>query len=256
MQDGLAGGACLARGVLAIERHHRRTGLGHAVALLQGDAALLPHSQKRHRHRRAADAADDETAEVGSGEGGMLRHELIDRGHAEKHVDAIRRVADQLQREAGIERAHDQHGAAGMQHRIGVAVESAGVEQRQHGQEHRRRRDVGRTAEIDAVPERHAMGDDRALRLPGSARGVHDGRDIIERHHLRLVERICACDRRLVGTTRPKQQRRRDAAQFCHRKRDIGELGVVDHERRRRIADDVLKLGDGEAGVQGQENRP
>jgi hypothetical protein len=30
----------------------------------------------------------------------------------------------------------------------------------------------------------------------------------------------------------------------------------VDHERRRRIADNVLKLGDGEAGVQGQEDSP
>src|SRR5713101_7836263 len=49
MQHRLAGGACLARGILSIERHDRRTGLGHAVTLLQRDATLLPHFQKRHR---------------------------------------------------------------------------------------------------------------------------------------------------------------------------------------------------------------
>ena len=44
----------------------------------------------------------------------------------------VRRIADQFKRQAGIERPHDQHGAAGMQHRVGVAVQPAGVEQRQH----------------------------------------------------------------------------------------------------------------------------
>ena len=68
-----------------------------------------------------------------------------------------------------------------MQHRVGVAIQPAGMEQRQHGQQHRRRRDIGRAAEIDAIPERHAMGDDRALGLAGGARGVHDGGDVIER---------------------------------------------------------------------------
>ena len=69
-----------------------------------------------------------------------------------------------------------------MQHRVGVAIQPAGMEQRQHGEQHRRRRDIGRAAEIDAIPERHAVGDDGALGLAGGARGVHDGRDVIERH--------------------------------------------------------------------------
>ena len=255
MQHRLAGGAGLARGVLLVERQHRGRGLGHAVALLQRDAALLPHLQQRHRHRRAADAADYEAAEVGGREGRMLRHELVDRGHAEELVDAARGIADQLQRGARIERAHDQHGAAGMQHRVGVAIEPAGVEQRQHGEQHRRRRDIGGAAEIDAVPERHAVGDDGALGLARGARGVHDGRDVIERDDLGPVERLCSRDRRLVGTAGAEQQRGRDVAQFCDRQRDLGQFGVVDHQHRRGVADDELQLGHGEAGVQRQEHR-
>jgi len=83
MQHRLAGGAGLAHGVLAIERQHGRARLGHAVALLQGDAARLPDLQQRHRHRRAADAADDKPAEVGRGEGRVLRHET-DRSRARR----------------------------------------------------------------------------------------------------------------------------------------------------------------------------
>ena len=120
----------------------------------------------------------------------MLRHELVDRGHAEELGDAPRGIADQLQRQAGIERAHDQDGAAGMQHRVGVAIEPAGMEQRQHGEQHRRRRDIGGAAEIDAIPERHAMGDDRALGQAGRARGVHDGRDVVMRDVLEAIERL------------------------------------------------------------------
>ena len=237
MQHRLAGRAGLARGILLVERQHRGTGLGHAVALLQRDAARLPHFQQRHRHRRAADAADDEAAEVGGGEGRMLRHELVDRGHAEEHVDALRRVADHGKRQTWIERAHDQHGAAGMQHRVGVAIEPAGMEQRQHGQQHRRRRDVGGPTEIDAIPERHAMGDDGALRLARGARGVHDGRDVIERDDLGPVERFCTRDRGLVGAVGAEQQRGVDLAELRHRQRDLGEVRVMDHQdeaRRRR----------------------
>jgi hypothetical protein len=198
---------------------------------------------------------DHQPAEVGGRERRVLRHELVDRGHAEKLVDALRGIADQLQRRARIERAHDQDGAAGMQHRIGVAIQPAGVEQRQQGQQHRRRRDVSGSAEIDAIPERHAMGDDRALGLARGARGVHDGRDVIERDGLSPIERLCRCDRGFVGTAGPEQQRRCNVAELCDRERDLGEVAVMDHHLWRRIADDELQLGHGEAGVQRQKHR-
>jgi len=49
-----------------------------------------------------ADAADHQPAEIGRGEQSMLRHELVDRGHAEELGNAVGWVADQLQRQAGI----------------------------------------------------------------------------------------------------------------------------------------------------------
>ena len=185
----------------------------------------------------------------------MLRHELVDRGHAEELVDASGRIVDQLQRQTGIERAHDQNRAARVQYRVGVAVEPAGMEQRQHGEQHARRRDIGGTAEVDAIPERHAVGDDRALGLARRARGVHDGRDVIERDDLRAIERRRSRDRRLVGTISAEQQRGRNVAELCDRERDLGEIGVVDHHLRRGIADDELQFGNGQAGVERQEHR-
>jgi hypothetical protein len=142
-----------------------------------------------------------------------------------------------------------------MQHRVGVAIQPAGVEQRQHGEQHRRRRDIGRTAEIDAIPERHAVGDDGALRLARGARGVHDRRHVIEGDDFRLVERFCRRDRAFIGAARTEQQRRVDLAQFRNSKREIRQLGVMDHQLRRGIADNVRKLRHGEAGVQRQEHR-
>ncbi len=186
----------------------------------------------------------------------MLRHELVDRGHAEEHVDALCGIADQLQRLAGIERAHDQHGAAGMQHRVGVAIQSAGVEQRQHREQHRGRRDIGGAAEVDAIPERHPMRDDRALGLAGGARGVHDGRDVIERD---LLEPFAAASPRRCRPHRRRPAPSRtvggDIAELGDRKRGLGEVVVMDHHLGRGVADDVVQLGNGEAGVERQEHR-
>ena len=185
----------------------------------------------------------------------MLRHELVDRGHAEKRIDALRGITDQLQRPSGIEGAHDQNRAAGMQHRVGVAIEPAGVEQRQHGQQHRGGRDVGRAAEIDTVPERHAVGDDGTLGLARGARGVHDRGDVIERDVFEARERLCRCDRGLVGAAWAERERGFDIAELGDGKRGLGEIGVVNHELRRGVADDELQLGNGEAGIQRQEYR-
>ena len=96
-------------------------------------------------------------------------------GHPEGEVAAqiaVQTVSAAFQRQAGLEAAHDQERAAGMQHRIGVAVETAGVEQRQHYELHGLRRDQRRNAEVDAIPEHHAVGDDRALRRTGRAGSV------------------------------------------------------------------------------------
>ena len=89
MQHRFARRACLACRILAVEHEHGRRSLGHAIALLERDAAGLPDLQQRHRHGRAANAADIQPPEIGRRERRMLRHELIDRGHAEEHADLI-----------------------------------------------------------------------------------------------------------------------------------------------------------------------
>ena len=119
--------------------------------------------------------------EVGALELRMLHHELVGRRHAEEVGDAERGIGEVVERQAGLEGAHDQDRAAGMQHGIGVAVEAAGMEQRQDHELHGLRRDQRRDAEVDGVPEHHAVGDDRALRMPGGARGVHHHADVVVR---------------------------------------------------------------------------
>ena len=86
-----------------------------------------------------------------------------------------------------------------MQHGIGVAVEPAGMEQRQDHELHGLRRDQRRDAEVDGVPEHHAMGDDRALRMSGGARGVHDHADVVVRQRQRRRHRRARGQCALVG---------------------------------------------------------
>jgi hypothetical protein len=109
--------------------------------------------------------------------------------------------------------------------------------------------------EVDAIPERHAMGDDRALGPACRARGVHDGRDVIERDNLGAVERRGGRDGCLIGATGAEPQRGRNAAEFCDRERDLGEVVIVDHHFRGGVADDELQLRHGQPRVQRQEYR-
>ena len=185
----------------------------------------------------------------------MLRHELVDRGNAEEDVDAHRWIADQLQRRARIERAQNGDGAADVQHRIGVAIQSAGVKQRQYGEQHRRRRNVGKRSDIDAVEERHAVRDDRALRPSGSPGGVHDGRDVIERDDLDLAQRRSTGDGGLVAISGAECQRGRHAGQLLYLVRDRGQFVVMQHQLRRGVGDNEFQLGHGEAIVERHEHR-
>ena len=175
----LAGRADLADGVGGIEHGAGRAGLGHAPALDQRHAAGAPAFEDGKRAGRAADAGDLQAREVGALELRMLHHELVGRRHAEEVGDAERRIGDAVERRAGIEGAHHQDRAAGMQHGIGVAIEAAGVEQRQDHELHGLGRDHRRNAEVDAVPEVHAVRDDRALGMARGAGRVHHHGDVV-----------------------------------------------------------------------------
>ena len=253
MHHRLAGRAHLADGVGGIEHGAGRAGLGHAPALDQRHAARRPAFEDGERAGRAADAGDPQPREVGALELRMLHHELVGRRHAEEVGDAERRVGDVVERQAGLEGAHDQDRAAGMQHGIGVAVEAAGMEQRQDHELHGLRRDQRRDAEVDGVPEHHAVGDDRALGMAGGARGVHDHADVVVRQRHGRRHRRARRQRALVGAVGSSgsiSSRFFDSAVACCAKRL-----VVDQQLGRRIAQDVLELRHGEPPVERQHDR-
>jgi hypothetical protein len=79
-----------------------------------------------------------------------------------------------------IEGTHDQRQPARVQYRIGIAIESADMEQRQDTEKNSFLRNERRNSEVDGVDEGHAMRNYDAFRLSGRARRVDDGRDIIE----------------------------------------------------------------------------
>ena len=62
----------------------------------------------------------------------MRHHELIGSRDAKEVGDAVRLVTNDLKGLARFEGFGHHNGTTGMQHRIGVAIESAGMEQRQH----------------------------------------------------------------------------------------------------------------------------
>jgi len=175
----LAGRTDLANGVGGVEHGAGRAGLGHAPALDQGHAPGAPTLENGKRAGRTADAGDSQSREIRALELGMLHHELVRRRHREEVRDAERWIRDAVERCPWIEGAHDQDGASGMQHGIGVAVQPAGMEQRQDHELHRLRGDQGGNAEVHAVPEVHPVRDDGALRVARRARGVNDHGDVV-----------------------------------------------------------------------------
>ena len=182
----------------------------------------------------------------------MLHHELIGRGHREEVGDAERGIGDAVERLAGIKIAHDHDGAAGMEHRVGVAVEPAGVEQRQHHELNRLGRDQRRDAEVHAVPEHHPVSDDRALGMPGGARCVHHHADVVVRQGGRRRRRAGLGESPLVGAVGAV------VVDFEETGGEGGGLGgegpVVDQQLRARIAQDVFQLGHREPPVERQHD--
>ena len=141
-----------------------------------------------------------------------------------------------------------------MQHRVGIAVQPAGVEQRQHRQVHRLHAHPGRRAQVAAVPEVHAVGDHRPLGVAGGARRVHDG------HHVVVGQRLApghlaglGGQRRLIrvgGGGLVDAQQVADVAALLQGAGRLGELRIVDQQQRRAVVEDVFQLGGGETPVQ------
>ena len=156
-----------------------------------------------------------------------------------------------------VEAAHHHVAAAGMEGRVGVDVQPAGVEGRQEHQVLRLRRQADRHGALDAVEHAHLVGDLRTLGPPGRARRVHDGPDVGEIERRRIERAVRRSEPRLVGAGLAVGEVGgvRHARQPRHLERRIGELHAVDQHHGARILGDELELGHREPPVQRQEDR-
>ena len=168
------------------------------------------------------------------------------------------RVGQEPQALLGIEAPRDHRLAARMQHGIGIGVEPARVEQRQHGERDRIGGNPVRGADIHRVDEGHAVGDARALGQAGRAGGVHDGREVrhLLRGHLRLIGpflngRLVFRRAAVGGGLQPVPE----AGLRLHGRGRFGKAPVVDHRLRRGVADDIVELRHGKPPVERYEHR-
>ena len=167
------------------------------------------------------------------------------------------RVVDQGERFARLEDARHDHRASRMKHRVGVAVQSAGVKERQHTQKHARIADFGRPAQVHHVPEGHAVGNHGALGPSGGARGVHDGGDIIMGDACAGLgwQRCRRTQRSLIGTARAAPLKQRQPGHRCRECHGgLAELRVVNQNLGCGIAYDETQLRHRQSPVQWHEH--
>ena len=178
-------------------------------------------------------------------------------GTPSRCVSPSARSLEQPQEQAGVEAAHHHVAAAGMEGRVGVDVQPAGMEGRQEHQVAGLRRQPDRHGALDAVEHAHLVGDLRALRPPGRARRVHDGPDVGEIERRRVERAARRGEPRLVGAGLAVGEVGgvRHARQLRHLQRRVGELLAMDQHHRARILGDELELGHREPPVQRQEDR-
>ena len=167
----------LAPRILRRQAEHVRGGLGEPVALHDVDTARGPDVEQRLRHRSAADDGEPEAREVGLGEAGLLRHEEVGRRDAHHRRHPLR--LDHLQRARGVERRleHDRRPLPPREDRLHVPA--ADVELRQHLQDDVVVPKAGRQVEGEVRPEAVRVREQRALRLPGRARGVDQQQRVV-----------------------------------------------------------------------------
>ncbi len=199
-----------------------RRELGHPVALQHRAVQPLAHGVAEVGvQRRGAGEDDVDAVDVVLLDHRVLRQRHRDRrGHVDP-VDPVLRDDPQELREVELRHRHDGCPRVdALVHHAGHAVD---VEERQDGQDLRRRRHVRpHRLHLQQVRDEVAVGQDDALGPPGGARGVGQRRHVVAGHR----------DRRALG----------------RRRQQVGE-GVLRHRRRRLVAGVVEQddLGDGEA---------
>jgi hypothetical protein len=160
--------AGLGHGVLQPHAERARTELGQAEALLEGDLVHRPPAlDHADRQRRAAAGHEAQAGQVGAAEPRRGEQQLVLRGDAEEHGDAL--ALDQVEHGVRVPRPHQHHGAAEDQQRQGVDQQPAGVEHRRVGDG-----DVATVqlvhGGVERVPGDHPVAHHGRLGGPGGSR--------------------------------------------------------------------------------------
>ena len=157
------------------------------------------------------------------------------------------------QRRAASKRRCEHHAGAGVERRQRQDLEAEGMEQG-HRDEHavggaRFEEELG----VQAVEERLAVREQRALRRAGGARGVHEEHRVLGRDGLDGRARRAARELRLVGVGRAADgeahERARSRALPGGARRRL-ELRLVAEHPGRAVVEELAKLGGREARVQ------
>ena len=230
----------------------------------QRAAHRFPHLQQRQCGWCAADGRRHQAREVSRCKVRVLAHEQVVRGNTEEVRDTPLGVADQFEGSARVEGAHHHRGTSEVRRRVRVAVQPTGVEERQEAEVDHRPGQVVEFGQVDRVPERHAMRDNRALRSASCARGIHDRQGIVmgqlghhrqsgRVHSGKPVVIVRAAVRVRSVATEDDQVRRVGALHKlrCH----VTELRIRDQHGGAGITHDVIKLVNREAPVERDEHR-
>ena len=213
-------------------------------------AEFLDQGQGR---RRAADADANNMGQVRGCEARLLGQHQEIRRYAQQVGDVQFLVGQQRQKIGRVEFPQHHIGAAGMKHRVGIDVQTAGVEDRQEHKISRTVSDFNSHGALNGVIDRHLISDLGTLWPARGAGGIHQRPDIVQlpcRRHdssggsreaafiVAVAAVVQACDN---GNIR----------QVLNLSGFLGEFCAIHQRPRLRIITDVLQLGHCQTPIEG-----
>ena len=236
-------------GLRGRQAQHVRGGLGEPVPLRQRHPAAGPRVEQRRRHRRAAHERGAQVREIGCREPGVIRQQLVLRGHAHHRRDPA--LLQQLEHAGRLERALQHHGRPDPPRQQRLAVPCGDVELRQHREHDVVGCQLHGAGEREVVPEAVRVGQHDALRRGLAARGEDDQHRVVIEHGASLArdaEAGVARRHRRLDPGRAERRDRRgsgilDGAHDVHGVGDDRFVLVLDqHELRVRPLRDAGQL--------------
>ena len=176
-----------------------------------------------------------------------------------RHAHQRRRARQGGDDRVGVEARLKDHRRAGDQRDIDGDEQAVGMEDRQRVDEDVVGAEAPQLGQRPRVGGEIVVGQHRALRAPGGARGVEDGGEIVgaARDRRRFVRR---------GGDLVRRSRRRASSRGCRpprarawrraRASDVERLRAADRQRRRGVGEKIFELGERIGGVERQQRRP